>query len=58
MIDYKMDLTAEQIEILEGKQGETLQKVMETVVLFGDIFGAKRLVPVTYKDAHLVTSFG
>ncbi len=58
MIDYKMELTPEQIDILSGKQGETLQKVMETVVLFGDIFGAKRLVPVTYKDAHLVTSFG
>ncbi len=58
MIDYKMELTQEQIEILEGKKGDTLRKMMETLVLFGDIFGAKRMVPVTHKTGHLVTSFG
>ena len=58
MIDYKMELTQEQIDILEGKKGETLKKMMETLVLFGDIFGAKRMVPVTHKEGHLVTSFG
>ena len=58
MIDYKMTLTDEQKEILEGKKGETLKKIMETVVLFGDIFDAKRLVPVTHLEGHLVTSFG
>lgn len=58
MIEYKMELTEEQLAVLEGKKGETLQKVMETMVMFGDTFGAKRLVDVTYKDAHFVTSFG
>ena len=58
MIDYKMTLTDDQKEILEGKKGETLKKIMETVVLFGDIFDAKRLVPVTHLEGHLVTSFG
>ena len=58
MIDYKMELTQEQIDILEGKKGDTLRKMMETLVLFGDIFGAKRMVPVTHKEGHLVTSFG
>lgn len=58
MYDYKMELTPEQLDILSGKQGEVKAKVMETVVMFGDIFGAKRLIPVTHKDGHLVTSFG
>lgn len=58
MYDYKMELTPEQVSILSGEKGETLAKVMETLVMFGDIFGAKRLVPVTHKDGHLVTSFG
>lgn len=58
MIEYKMELTKEQIEILEGKKGETMQKMMETLVLFGDIFGAERLAKVTHKQGHLVTSFG
>ena len=58
MIDYKMELAQDQIDILEGKKGDTLRKMMETLVLFGDIFGAKRMVPVTHKEGHLVTSFG
>ena len=58
MIEYKMTLTDEEKEILEGKQGETKQKMMETLVLFGDIFNAKRMVKVTHKQGHLVTSFG
>ncbi len=58
MIDYKMELNDEQIAILKGEKGEAMQQVLETIVLFGDIFGAKRLIPVTHKDTHLVTSFG
>lgn len=58
MIDYKMELTKEQLDILNGSEGEVKAKVMETLVMFGDMFGAKRLIPVTYHDGHLVTSFG
>lgn len=58
MYEYKMQLTEEQIDILSGKQGETKAKVMETIVRYGDLFGAKRLVPVTHGEGHLVTSFG
>ena len=58
MIEYKMSLTPEQIALLKGEKGETMQKMMETLVLFGDIFGAKRMVEVTHKEGHLVTSFG
>lgn len=43
-----MQLTPEQADILNGKKGETMAKVMETLVMFGDIFGAKRMVEVTH----------
>lgn len=58
MYEYKMKLTDEQKEILDGKQGEIKAKIMETLVMFGDIFGAKKMVKVTHNDGHLVTSFG
>lgn len=57
-MEYKMKLTDEQKAVLEGRDGEVMAKVMQTVVMFGDIFGAEKLVPVTHKDGHLVTSFG
>ena len=53
-----MILTKEQQAILDGEKGETLAKVMETVVRYGELFGAEKLVPVTSKYNHLVTSFG
>ena len=51
-------LTEEQQKILDGAQGETMAKVMETLVKYGELFGATRMVPVTGKHNHLVTSFG
>ncbi len=53
-----MVLTKEQQAILDGEKGEVLAKVMKTLVMYGDAFGAPRLVPVTSKYNHLVTSFG
>ncbi|MBO5416669.1 MAG: DUF521 domain-containing protein [Clostridia bacterium] len=53
-----MILTDEQKAMLDGAQGETLAKVMQTVIRYGELFGAERLVPVTSKYNHLVTSFG
>ena len=58
MFEYKMTLTDEQKAILQGEKGETLAKVMKTLVMYGDAFEAERLVPVTSKYNHLVTSFG
>lgn len=58
MIEYKMKLTDEEVSILKGEKGEVQQKMMETLVLFGDIFGAQRMVEVTHHKGHLVTSFG
>ena len=51
-------LTKEQKEILNGSKGETMAKVLKTIVMYGETFGAKKLVPVTSKYNHLVTSFG
>ncbi|MBE5792762.1 MAG: DUF521 domain-containing protein [Clostridiales bacterium] len=53
-----MYLTDEQQAILDGKKGEVMQKVMKTLVQYGEIFGADKMVPVTSKYNHLVTSFG
>ena len=53
-----MILTQEQQAILNGEKGETLAKVMESVVRYGELFGATKLVPITSKYNHLVTSFG
>ena len=53
-----MILTKEQQAILDGEKGETLAKVMKTLVMYGDAFEAEKLVPITSKYNHLVTSFG
>ena len=53
-----MILTKEQQAILDGEKGETLAKVMKTLVMYGDAFEAEKLVPITGKYNHLVTSFG
>lgn len=53
-----MKLTEEQSAILNGSKGETLAKVMETLVRYGELFGAERMIEVTAKNNHLVTSFG
>ncbi len=53
-----MLLTKEQQAILDGEKGETLAKVMKTLVNYGDAFEAEKLVPITSKYNHLVTSFG
>ena len=53
-----MILTKEQQAILDGERGETLAKVMKTLVMYGDAFEAEKLVPITSKYNHLVTSFG
>ena len=53
-----MILTKEQQAILDGEKGETLAKVMKTLVMYGEAFEAEKLVPVTSKYNHLVTSFG
>ena len=53
-----MILTPEQQAILNGSKGETMAKVMKTLVMYGQTFGADKLVSVTSQYNHLVTSFG
>ena len=53
-----MQLTQEQQQILEGSRGQTMAKVMETLVRYGELYNADAMIPVTGKYNHLVTSFG
>ncbi len=53
-----MYLTDEQQAILNGSKGQTQAKVMKTLVMYGETFGAEKMVPVTSRYNHLVTSFG
>lgn len=54
---HNIYLSPEEEAILNGEKGEALAKVMKTLVLYGDAFGADRFVDTT-AAAHLVTSFG
>ncbi len=53
-----MQLTSEQASVLNGEKGEVMAKVMKTLVMYGEAFGATHMVAVTAKNGHLVTSFG
>jgi Uncharacterized conserved protein len=53
-----MNLDQKQLAILNGEKGETLAKVMKTLVMFGDAFEAEKMVEITSEYNHLVTSFG
>ncbi len=52
-----MILSHEEQSILDGTKGKTLQKVMQSVVAYGEAFDAEQLVPIS-GSPHLVTSFG
>ena len=53
-----MKLTPEQQAMLNGEKGEMMAKVMKTLVMYGDTFGAERMVPVTSEYGHTVISYG
>ena len=53
-----MQLTKQQQALLDGEKGEVMAKVVKTLVMYGDAFGAERMVPVTSKYGHTVISFG
>lgn len=53
-----MLLNKEQESVLNGEKGETLAKVMKTLVMYGEAFDATKMVEVTSRYNHLVTSFG
>ncbi|NCC68896.1 MAG: DUF521 domain-containing protein, partial [Clostridia bacterium] len=53
-----MKLTPEQQAMLDGGKGEVMAKVMKTLVMYGDTFGAEEMVPITSSYGHTVISFG
>ena len=53
-----MILTPEQQALLDGSKGEVMAKVVKTLVMYGDTFGAQRMVPVNSKYGHTVISYG
>ena len=53
-----MFLTDEQIDMLKCKKGKTYAKVMETLVRYGELFGAEKMIDISSEYNHLVTSFG
>ena len=58
MYEPKMKLTDKELSILQGLEGSAKAKMMEVIVRYGDTFHAERLVPITHKKSHFVTSFG
>ncbi len=53
-----MRLTERQQRIYDGKEGEIKAKVMKTLVMYGETFGAEEMKDITGEYGHLVTSFG
>lgn len=53
-----MKLTPQQQALLDGERGEVMAKVVQTLVMYGDTFNAKRMIPVTSECGHTVISFG
>jgi predicted aconitase len=53
-----MILTKEQQALLDGAKGETMAKIVKSLVMYGEAFGAERMVPVTSDLGHTVISFG
>lgn len=53
-----MQLNQELRSVLKGGKGATLQKVLQTMMRYGELFGADEMVPITSRYNHLVTSFG
>lgn len=53
-----MILTKEQQALLDGEKGETMARVMKTLVMYGEAFSAEKMLPITSEYGHTVISFG
>ena len=53
-----MQLNEELQAVLDGRKGATLQKVLRTMMRYGELFGADSMAPISGQYNHLVTSFG
>ncbi len=52
----KIQLSQDERDILRGSRGSVLQKIMETVVLYGEALNAEKLIPIE-GPGHFVISF-
>ncbi len=53
--NIKMKLTEEEKAILNGEKGSVLQKVIKTVLLYGEAFDADKLIPITGKPHNFMS---
>lgn len=50
-----LQLTPEETAVLNGSAGPSMQKVMATVVLYGEVLGADRLLDITGAGHFVIT---
>ena len=48
-----MILNEELLAVQNGEQGEAMRKVLSTLVMYGEAFGAERMVKITGQDKAL-----
>ena len=53
-----MILNEELLAVQRGEQGEAMKKVLNTLVMYGEAFGAERMVKITGKMGHSVIGTG
>ncbi|MBR6957256.1 MAG: DUF521 domain-containing protein, partial [Erysipelotrichaceae bacterium] len=53
-----MILNDELLSIQRGDQGEAMQKVLNTLIMYGEAFGAERMVKITGEMGHAVIGTG
>ena len=53
-----MVLNEELLAIQRGEQGEAMRKVLNTLVMYGEAFGAERMVKITGRMGHAVIGTG
>lgn len=53
-----MILNDELLAIKNGQQGEAMAKVLNTLIMYGEAFGAKRMVKITGEMGHAVIGTG
>ncbi len=53
-----MILNEELLSIQRGDQGEAMQKVLNTLIMYGEAFGAERMVKITGEMGHSVIGTG
>ena len=53
-----MILNEELLAVERGEQGEAMRKVLKTLIMYGEAFGAERMVKITGKMGHAVIGTG